>query len=703
MKRLQVLALVMDFALAVKPFTIQDGANMTNPERLAETLPDSIDEAVQVHITWVQADAPEAFLTKRAKEEEAAAAAAAPGRSPGRTPTDEQAGQIAEPETISATEAAYKIVPDGSQPGILYRGDSRPPKDIFETGFEPQGDDMDLRRHLSFSGNSGYVSVSRSRHAAARYSFDRSGNKKEVGYLYRIAPHNLPDGYWIPGWYRGPEIEGNQEFAIPGKIPMHSIHSARALYLREPSRKGEWIKNPQFQYQSAVCKVLRKRELCLLFPEEEELQLAAKEEGDQKTPLDEPVSYEHEDLVMSANIAANRHFTSLARRLDIGLEYPNQLVEGPDEYSVRFQRYRKVLSVAKGNSILTRMKFSDVLGLISLPFYIKSVRESFTHNAIISRKLATVTAIVPFAGCTMEALNRRAESGASHRSTRLKMTYFIDETLCLVSDVLLFSPRSPMAILAKMISPLVLAYATGDLGHILDRDFVFDFREREWNRILFGIKDALTSTSYEKILARSYREEISASLFVLSQQSVLLYMGRRLALKDDVSQEEALKINVTFGAEFMEVQRRVCQQMNRTNRRFEEEIAIEVGSSIRNLKKEYYRRFAEEYYQKMKLEEEKVLRKASAWVRLFPRLGHRKYWERLHELVHELRSTKEVEFDDSWVVWKVQRTVLTKLDLFQCGACNGVYSSLSEALEAGQFLSLSTSKGSLSGRLRVSE
>ncbi|RDA85656.1 hypothetical protein CP532_3541 [Ophiocordyceps camponoti-leonardi (nom. inval.)] len=572
------------------------------------------------------------------------------------------------------------MVPDGSQPGIFYRGDSRPPKEIFETGFKPQGDDMDLRRHLSFGGNSGYVSVSRSRRAAARYSFDRLGNRKEVGYLYRIAPNYLPDGYWIPGWYRGLEIEGNQEFAIPGEVPGYSIHSARALYLREPSRKGEWIKNPRFNDQSAVCSIL-KRELCGRFPAEEDLEKTREEAEEEEATLDELFHNEDEDLVATANVAADRHFTSLARKLEIRLEEPDKLIGGLHEYSVRFQRHRKVLSVAEGErSMLTKLKLSDVLNIIALPFYLESVRDSFRHNAVMTRKLATVTAIVPFAGCTFDAVNHREED-EKEGSTRLHVAYSIDETLCLTSDVLLFSPLRPVAILARIISPLAVAYASGNLGQVLDRDFVFEYREREWNRTLSRIKDALASASYKRILQRSYGEELSASLFTLSQQSVLLYTGRRLALKDDVSDEESLKINATFHAEFMKVQRQVCHQMNRTNHRFEEDIAVEVGDSIRHLQKEHYRRFAGEYYKKMKAEEEKVLRNGSSWLRLLPRLGHERYWRRLNKLVDELRTTEEPEFDDGWIVWRVQRSVMTALDFYECGECDGVYSSLSEVLK----------------------
>ncbi|RCI14906.1 hypothetical protein L249_6740, partial [Ophiocordyceps polyrhachis-furcata BCC 54312] len=285
---------------------------------------------------------------------------------------------------------------------------------------------------------------------------------KEVGYLYRIAPNNLRDGYCIPGWYRGPEIEGNQEFAIPGGIPPYSIHSARTLHLREP------------------------------------------------------------------------------------------------------------------------LPYVTLLKMMTLPLYLKSVRDSFRHNAVIGRKLATMTAMVPFAGCTLGGVNHEMEEDEDDEEPSRGLFH---------RRGLVLDERRGFILAA----PSVLPYAFGDVGQVLDQDFVFSYREREWNRTLSRIEDALASAIYKRILQRSYGEELSASLFTPSQQSVLLHTGRRLALKDDdVSEEEPLTINATFHAELMEVQRQVCQQMKRTSHRFEEEIAVEVGNSIRHLQREHYRRFGEE-------------------------------------------------------------------------------------------------------------
>ena len=52
---------------------------------------------------------------------------------------------------------------------------------------------MSLRNHLSFAGNSGYVSVTKSPSIAAAYAFGRTGSKLKKGYVYLISPTEMTD------------------------------------------------------------------------------------------------------------------------------------------------------------------------------------------------------------------------------------------------------------------------------------------------------------------------------------------------------------------------------------------------------------------------------------------------------------------------------------------------------------------------------
>ncbi|PHH65701.1 putative enterotoxin [Ophiocordyceps australis] len=143
-----------------------------------------------------------------------------------------------------------KTVPDRSETGVFYRGDSRSPDYIFRHGFEPQGTNMNLRDHLSFAGNSGFVSVSRSRPAVRRYVFGRSADGHTTGYLYIIAPHGVPRGYWLPEMYsRDGPVQRNQEFAVAGHIPGGSIAGAFVFQSGNWDNPTTWLPNSNYAYQ----------------------------------------------------------------------------------------------------------------------------------------------------------------------------------------------------------------------------------------------------------------------------------------------------------------------------------------------------------------------------------------------------------------------------------------------------------------------
>ncbi|KJZ72512.1 hypothetical protein HIM_08036 [Hirsutella minnesotensis 3608] len=153
-----------------------------------------------------------------------------------------------ERDAMSPADASKKVVPDGTAAGFFFRGDSRPYTEVFQTGFTPQGNDMNLQHHLSFAGNSGYVPTSRSRPAASRYVYGRSGGQTDVGYLYVIAPMaNVPEGYWVPEIFsRDPAVQGNQEFAVAGAIPASAIAGVYVFRNGDRGAPREWIPNDNY-------------------------------------------------------------------------------------------------------------------------------------------------------------------------------------------------------------------------------------------------------------------------------------------------------------------------------------------------------------------------------------------------------------------------------------------------------------------------
>ncbi|KID64677.1 uncharacterized protein G6M90_00g111960 [Metarhizium brunneum] len=159
------------------------------------------------------------------------------------------------PSTMSA-DGASQIKVSGGKQGVLYHGDSRPPAEVFKSGFTPQGGDTNLQHHLSFTGNSAFTSVTRSPQSAERYAFGWTGAQKHKGYIYVIAPKDVPRGYWVPGIYPSDRVViNNQEFAVQGAVTGSSIVHAYEVPKRNPSDRSVTIKNENY--------VLKKSPGCL--------------------------------------------------------------------------------------------------------------------------------------------------------------------------------------------------------------------------------------------------------------------------------------------------------------------------------------------------------------------------------------------------------------------------------------------------------
>ncbi|OAA36852.1 Bordetella pertussis toxin A [Metarhizium rileyi] len=158
---------------------------------------------------------------------------------------------------MSASEASRIKAPRGGKPGIFYRGDSRSPLEVFNSGFTPRGHDTSLEHHLSFAGESGLVSLTRSPQTAEAYAFGRTGEKQTKGYIYIVAPKGVPEGYWVPAAYspeRNPAVRFNQEFAVNGAIPGSSVSHAYVIYSDNPSDRSRKIKNGNYALrQSPGC------------------------------------------------------------------------------------------------------------------------------------------------------------------------------------------------------------------------------------------------------------------------------------------------------------------------------------------------------------------------------------------------------------------------------------------------------------------
>jgi hypothetical protein len=112
-------------------------------------------------------------------------------------------------------------------PPPTFRGDTRTPSEIFESGFDSVGDNMDLLQPAEGYPNSGYVATSTSAEVAA----DFGPNVYEV---------RAPGGIDVNATL-GPQSPFPNELEIA--FPRH-IDTSNIVGCRLPS--GEWMPNPRY-------------------------------------------------------------------------------------------------------------------------------------------------------------------------------------------------------------------------------------------------------------------------------------------------------------------------------------------------------------------------------------------------------------------------------------------------------------------------
>ncbi|OAR01068.1 hypothetical protein LLEC1_06554, partial [Akanthomyces lecanii] len=183
----------------------------------------------------------------------------------GEARDSDRSAETGPPVTVSAVEASEAKIPGLEEYGLFYRADPRPYSEIFQSGFTPQGNDMSLQHHLSFAGNSGFVSVSRSPSAAGTSALGRTDAKVEKIYIYAIAPEGMPDGYWVPGIFppqRNPAVRRKLEFVVAGPVAGQNIAFAYEVSRGNPAATGNKIMNEYYHAKSLPACSGRKRTLC---------------------------------------------------------------------------------------------------------------------------------------------------------------------------------------------------------------------------------------------------------------------------------------------------------------------------------------------------------------------------------------------------------------------------------------------------------
>jgi RHS repeat-associated protein len=141
----------------------------------------------------------------------------------------ESAGtDVAEEGATAAAEDA-----GGEAARTLFRADSRGPEVVFNEGFKPWGDNMDLMEHVTGeSQDSAYVATSKFLEPAQRWAEENG-----FDYVYKLRGSGVDVNETL-GLTRDSAFYAEHEIAIPGGVPSSAIEGAWG--------PGGWIDNPFF-------------------------------------------------------------------------------------------------------------------------------------------------------------------------------------------------------------------------------------------------------------------------------------------------------------------------------------------------------------------------------------------------------------------------------------------------------------------------
>ena len=133
------------------------------------------------------------------------------------------------PGTVRGGTAADRLIGGADDAAsTVWRGDGRPPDEIFANGFKPNGSDMGLLDHANGSPTSGYVATSTDPGVASGFG----------PYLYKVT--GAPNGVDVNATLgKLSPYPGEMEVAFPGGIDACFVEGCY-------SPSGQWVGNPGY-------------------------------------------------------------------------------------------------------------------------------------------------------------------------------------------------------------------------------------------------------------------------------------------------------------------------------------------------------------------------------------------------------------------------------------------------------------------------
>ncbi|OAQ59541.1 peptidase cysteine/serine, trypsin-like protein [Pochonia chlamydosporia 170] len=501
------------------------------------------------------------------------------------------------PAKISSAEDSKKAAPGGGKLGVLYRGDSRPPDEIFRIGFTPKGNDRSLQGKLSFHVNSAYVSTSRSPVAASMYAFGQTDNRQPTGYIYVLAPDGVPDGYWFPDiWRKDGPVLNNQEFAVDGSIPASSISHAYQVTQDNPSSRAIKIKNPGYIFRSCPRCTILKRAICdpANFVEDEGLkeQPATGQQEEPKKPTPggnedgkkPPTEAEtgNTDKAKAGNDAgppkSNQEpdvkMTKLAEKISENefnaIVAKHKLGSAPEFWKTTVSQARTTIiqplvSKMKPPRVVIKGLGRAIPGVVDVFLTAGALTKAFLTETSALDRASTGTSLVPLVGCGV---------GAAANNQDGKTTPFegVDTALCFIGDELMLSAvGAPIGMVVSLVRMIVSFFSILDSREKTAKTL----RDEQWNNLL---DEKMTRL----VISKEFRVKLQSSL-ALDSMVVASYGADWIGQLVTNSTTEAIRAEVN------------AQIVSRQRQFLLNNVPVHFSNLLKSVAEEYNKEFIEKW------------------------------------------------------------------------------------------------------------
>ncbi|RCI11242.1 hypothetical protein L249_7764 [Ophiocordyceps polyrhachis-furcata BCC 54312] len=228
-----------------------------------------------------------------------------------------------------------------------------------------------------------------------------------------------------------------------------------------------------------------------------------------------------------------------------------------------------------------------VLLIGALGLYIKQLVDVFSTETSALDRVAVVTSIVPVVGCGVQA-------GADGVKGDVDP---IGKTLCVVGDVLLFTPLWPLGVLFQLTRMWWESVAKKLIEKISNPKTVYQSRLDGWNEFCGGVEKYVRSDTFADNIQRQYMAEMSAIIFKAAEAKGKLVTGT-LSLLSKVNNATtttgalSLQNNATTTTMSPQLQRRmmlrraffasrqirdmVCREADKTKKRLRDQYKLQM-------------------------------------------------------------------------------------------------------------------------------